>query len=171
MSLQLVVDGPAVRNVPMPEMHSFIAAQRTQLAWLSRAPALAQVWEATETETRVAGMMVDAGEDKWSTQPWRRQLRCAADYDRQVDREHLVSELLREGHTKDAELVWLAGGIQAAAFPRSLSIHQVERFSESLVERLARARTDEEILQLVHLRRNAEELARRMINWANRNHP
>jgi hypothetical protein len=167
MSLQLVVNGPADRNVAMPEMHSFITAQRTQLAQLARAPALAQVWEVAEMETRVVGIVADGREQSWGHQHWRRQLRVGDDYVRQVDREQLVGELLREGHTTDAELVWLAGGIQAAAFPHWLSIQQVVRFAESLGERLGRARTDDEMLQLALLRRHAENLAWRMIDWAN----
>jgi hypothetical protein len=152
----------------MPEMLSFITAQRLQLARLARTPALAQVREVAEAETRVAGMMGDGSEETWSTQHWRGQLQEREAYHRQVDREQLVGRLLREGHTTDAELVWLAGGIQAAAFPRSLSIHQVVSFADSLSERLARARTDDEMLQLALLRRHAEGLARRMIDWANR---
>ncbi|HLL04871.1 MAG TPA: hypothetical protein VK539_30070 [Myxococcaceae bacterium] len=168
MSLQLVVDGQAAQNVPLPEIHSFITAQRTQLARLSRAPALAGMWEVAESETRVVGMMGDGSADPWSTQHWRGQLQSRESYERQVDREQLVGKLLREGHSTDAELVWLAGGIQAAAFPRSLSIRQVVHFSERLSERLAKARTDDEMLQLALLRRHAEGLARRMIDWANR---
>jgi hypothetical protein len=167
MSLQLVVDGQAAQSVPMFEMHTFISAQRTQLARLAKAPALAPVREVAEAETRVAGVVTEGGENAWSNQPWRRQLRVREDYERQVDRERLLGELLREGHSTDAELVWLAGGIQAAAFPRSLSIHQVVRFAEGLSERLVRARNDDELLQLALLRRHAEDLARRMIDWAN----
>jgi hypothetical protein len=167
MSLQLSVDGLAAGNVPVPEIHSFIAAQRTQLARLSRAPALAQMWEVAETETRVAGVMDGSG-GTWSHPHWRRQLRVSADFERQVDREQVVGKLLREGHSTNAEWVWLAGGIQAAAFPRSLSIRQVVHFAESLGERLSRARTDDEMLQVALLRRHAEGLAWRMIDWANR---
>ncbi|HEX8704069.1 MAG TPA: hypothetical protein VF815_34875 [Myxococcaceae bacterium] len=168
MSLQLMVDGLAAQNVPLPEMHSFITAQRTQLARLSRAPALAQMWEVAETETRVAGMMMDGSADPWSHPHWRRQLKVSGDFDRQVDREQVVNRLLREGHSTNAELVWLAGGIHAAAFPGSLSIRQVVRFAESLGERLARARTDDELLQVALLRRHAEGLAWRMVDWSNR---
>jgi len=167
MSLQLAVDGQAARNVPLPEIHSFITAQRTQLAQLSRAPALADMWEVAEAETRVVAMMADGSADPWSTQHWRGQLQARERYERQMDREQLVAKLLLETHATDAELVWLAGGIQAAAFPRSLSIRQVVHFAESLSGRLAQARTEDEMLQLALLRRHAESLARRMIDWTN----
>lgn len=167
MSLQLTVNGLAAQNVPMPEMHSFITAQRTQLARLAQAPAVAQVWEVAETETRVAGV-VDGSTERWSHPHWLRQLRTSGDFERQVDRERVVNRLLREGHSTNAEQVWLAGGIDAAAFPRSLSIRQVVRFAEALGERLSRARTDEEMLQVALLRRHAEGLAWQLIDWANR---
>jgi len=168
MSLQLSVDGLAAQNVPLPEMHSFITAQRMQLAQLARAPAMARMWEAAETETRVAGMVTDGSADPWSHLHWRRQLRVGGDFERQVDREQVVGRLLREGHSTNAEQVWLAGGIQAAAFPGSLSIGQVVRFAESLSERLARARTNDEMLQVALLRRHAEGLAWQLIDWSNR---
>jgi hypothetical protein len=168
MSLQLAVNGLAAENVPMPEMHSFITAQRTQLAQLSRAPALAQMWEVAETETRVAGVREGGSTDAWSHPHWRRQLKAGADFERQVEREQVVNKLLREGHSTNAEQVWLAGGIDAAAFPHSLSIRQVVRFAEALGERLSRARTDDEMLQVALLRRHAEGLAWQLIDWANR---
>jgi hypothetical protein len=169
MSLQLAVDGLTAQNVRMPEMQSFITAQRAQLARLSRALAVSQMWEVAEEETRVAGV-VDGSTDVWNHPHWRRQLRASGHFDRQVDREEVVSKLMREGHATDAELVWLAGGIEAAAFPRTLSIRQVVGFAESLGERLSRARTDDEMLKVALLRRHAEGLAWRMIDWANRGH-
>jgi len=159
MSRQLAVDGLAAQNVPMPEMHSFLTAQR---------PALARLWEVEESETRVAGALVEGSANGWSHPHWRRQLRTSGDFERQVDREQVLSKLMREGPATDAELMWLAGGIDAAAFPCLLSIRQVVRFAESLGERLSRARTDDEMLRVALLRRHAEGLAWRMIDWANR---
>jgi hypothetical protein len=167
MSLQVAVEIPGSLSGPIPEMHSFIAAQRAQLARLSRARTLEAMWELAENETRVADMLPDEEQDAWYLLPWRRQLLRPEDYNRRVDREELVAQLLREGFTTDAELARLAGGLKAAAFPLTLSIRQVVQFSETLTERLANARTEDEALQLVHLRRNTEDLARRMISWAN----
>lgn len=155
-------------GTPFPELHTFMATQRAQLDELSRAAAMAPMQELLEAETRVAEVAQGGKVDIWSGQVWRRNLRNPRDYDRQVDRDPLVSRLLMAGHTTDAELAWLASGIHAAAFPSTLSIRQVVQFAESLNERIRHSRSDDELLQLVHLRRNAEDLAWRMLEWANR---
>ncbi|MDY7226839.1 hypothetical protein [Hyalangium rubrum] len=164
MSLQPVVNVPGTLEGPPPEMPSSVATQHAQP---SRAPALAPMWEILEAETRGSEAGRDEKVDGWSGQPWRRQLKNPRDYERQVARDPLVGRLLCEGHATDAEMAWLAGGIQAAASPRTLSIRQVVVFAEGLNGRIARARSDDELLQLVYLRRNAEDLAWRMLDWAN----
>ncbi|NRD51032.1 hypothetical protein HRD50_41700, partial [Corallococcus exiguus] len=61
----------------------------------------------------------------------------------------------------------VAGFVGALEDRASLSIGQVLRFVDGVRVRMALACTDDEVLQLAYLRRNAEELAERMIDWAN----
>ncbi|MBZ4331991.1 hypothetical protein NR800_33450 [Corallococcus interemptor] len=104
------------------------------------------------------------GEARWEAQPWRLQLQDARAHEHRVARPVLVAALLAEGFTAEAEVAGFAGALEDRA---SLSIGQVLRFVDSLRVRLALARTDDEVLQLAYLRRHAEELAERMIDWAN----
>ncbi|MHA7628214.1 hypothetical protein [Corallococcus sp. M7] len=104
------------------------------------------------------------GAARWEAQPWRLQLQDARAHEHRVARSVLVAALLAEGCAAEAEVAGFAGALEDRA---SLSIGQVLRFVDSLRVRLALARTDDEVLQLAYLRRNAEELAERMIDWAN----
>ncbi|NVJ17590.1 hypothetical protein HV826_25995 [Myxococcus sp. AM010] len=106
----------------------------------------------------------DASLVRWESQPWRRQLRDAAEYERPVARAALVQALLAEGLTMDADAARFAG---ASEDRDCISIAQVLRFADTLVLRMALACTDDHVLQLAHLRRDAEDLAERMIEWAN----
>ncbi|RKH34613.1 hypothetical protein D7X12_34870 [Corallococcus sicarius] len=106
----------------------------------------------------------DAARARWEAQPWRRQLQEAREHERRVARAALVEALLAEGHTVEADVAGFAGAQEDRG---ALSIGQVVRFAEGLRARLGQARTDDELLQLAYLRRNAEELAERMIDWAN----
>ncbi|RKG61534.1 hypothetical protein D7V80_34155 [Corallococcus sp. CA054B] len=100
----------------------------------------------------------------WEAQPWRLQLQDARAREHRVARSVLVAALLAEGFTAEAEVAGFAGALEDRA---SLSIGQVLRFVDGLRVRMALACTDDEVLQLAYLRRNAEELAERMIDWAN----
>ncbi|MBN9688122.1 MULTISPECIES: hypothetical protein [unclassified Corallococcus] len=104
------------------------------------------------------------GAARWEAQPWRLQLQDARAHEQRVARPVLVAALLAEGCTAEAEVAGFAGALEDRA---SLSIGQVLRFVDSLRVRMSLARTDDEVLQLAYLRRNAEELAERMIDWAN----
>ncbi|WP_426749134.1 hypothetical protein [Myxococcus sp. Y35] len=106
----------------------------------------------------------DASLTRWESQPWRRQLRDAAEYERPVARDALVQALMAEGLTMDADAARFAGTSEDRD---CISIAQVLRFADSLALRMALACTDDHVLQLAHLRRNAEDLAERMIEWAN----
>ncbi|MCP3144269.1 hypothetical protein LXT23_43825 [Pyxidicoccus sp. QH1ED-7-1] len=81
-----------------------------------------------------------------------------------MSRGALVQALVAEGLMVDAELARFAG---AAEDRDCISIAQVVRFADTVALRMVLARTDDQVLQLAHLRRNAEELAGRMIDWAN----
>ncbi|WP_208723226.1 hypothetical protein, partial [Corallococcus llansteffanensis] len=106
----------------------------------------------------------DAARARWEAQPWRRQLQEAREHERRVGRAALVEALLSEGHEVEADVARFAGAQEDRG---ALSIGQVVRFADGLRARLGQARTDDELLQLAYLRRNAEELAERMIDWAN----
>ncbi|RKI49472.1 hypothetical protein D7X55_35750 [Corallococcus sp. AB049A] len=80
-----------------------------------------------------------------------------------VSRSALVAALLAEGCAAEAEVAGFAASLED---PASLSIGQVLRFVDGLRVRMALARTDDEVLQLACLRRDAEELAERMMDWA-----
>lgn len=108
----------------------------------------------------------DAAWARWQTQPWRRQLRRPEDYTRKLDRKALVERLVRENLTPAAELAWLAGGIEAESSPEHLTIQQVVRFADLLLERVASARPDE-LIQATYVQRNAVGLANRMIDQVN----
>ncbi|WP_244222292.1 hypothetical protein [Corallococcus exercitus] len=101
---------------------------------------------------------------RWEAQPWRRQLQDARSREHRVARSALVAALLAEGCAVEADVARFAGALEDRA---SLSIGQVLRFADSVRVRMALACTDDEVLQLAYLRRNAEELAERMIDWAN----
>jgi len=102
--------------------------------------------------------------DPARARPWRRQLRNPGEYETPVARAVLVQALVAEGLPVDAEVARYAG---TAEDRDCISIAQVVRFADALALRVALARTDDEMLQLVHLLRNTEELAERMIEWAN----
>ncbi|MFP2933797.1 hypothetical protein ACLESO_53425 [Pyxidicoccus sp. 3LG] len=106
----------------------------------------------------------DPARTRWEAQPWKRQLRNPAEYEHPVSRGALVQALGAEGLTVDAELARFAGATEDRD---CISIAQVVRFADTLALRMALAHTDDQVLQLAHLRRNAEELAERMIDWAN----
>ena len=106
----------------------------------------------------------DPARVRWEAKTWKRQLRRPEEYETPVARGALVQALVAEGHAVDAEVARFAG---AAEDGDCISIAQVVRFADTLSLRIALARTDDEVLQLAHLRRNAEELAERMIDWAN----
>ena len=106
----------------------------------------------------------DPARARWEAQPWKRQLQDPGEYENPVARDALVKALLAEGHTVDAEVARFAGTAEDRV---CISIAQVVRFADTLALRMALARTDDQVLQLAHLRRNAEELAERMIDWAN----
>ncbi|HZI12635.1 MAG TPA: hypothetical protein VE153_19790 [Myxococcus sp.] len=101
---------------------------------------------------------------RWEAQSWRSQLRDPAEYERTVARGALVLALLAEGLTVEAEVARFAGTQEEAG---CISIAQVVRFADALVQRMVLARTDDAVLQLAHLCRDAESLAERMIDWAN----
>ncbi|RJS17435.1 hypothetical protein DRW03_28260 [Corallococcus sp. H22C18031201] len=115
-------------------------------------------------DTRSTWVAKDPARLRWEAQPWKRQLRHPAEYEHPVARQALVEALVTEGHGVDAEVARFAGVLEDRFY---VSIAQVVRFADGLTRRLALARTDDEVLQLAHLRRNAEELAERMIEWAN----
>ncbi|WP_223642443.1 hypothetical protein [Corallococcus sp. EGB] len=104
------------------------------------------------------------GGARWRAQPRRLQLRDTREREHRVTRSALVAALLAEGCSAEAEVAGFAGALEDQV---SLSIEQVLRFVDSLRVRMALAHTDDEVLQLAYLRRNAEELAERMIDWAN----
>jgi hypothetical protein len=106
----------------------------------------------------------DLARARWEARPRRRQLRNPGKYETRVARAVLVQALGAEGLAVDAEVARYAG---AAEDRDCISIAQVVRFADALALRVALARTDDEMLQLVHLLRNTEELAERMIEWAN----
>ncbi len=106
------------------------------------------------------------GEDggaRWKAQPWRRQRQGARAREHRVARSALAAALLAEGFTAEAEVAGFAGALED---PGALSIEQVLRFVDGLRVRMALAHTDDEVLQLACLRRDAEELAKRMMAWA-----
>ncbi len=106
----------------------------------------------------------DLARARWEAQPWRSQLSNPAEYEHPVGRGALVKALVAEGLGVEAELARFAGVPEDTD---CISIAQVVRFADSLARRIALARTDDEVLQLAYLRRNAEDLAERMIDWAN----
>ena len=105
----------------------------------------------------------DVAHTRWEAQPWRRRLQQVREHERRVARAALVEALLAEGHAAEADVAGFAGAQEDRS---ALSIGQVVRFADGLKARLGQARTDDELLQLAYLRRNAEELAERMIDWA-----
>ncbi|WP_375756624.1 hypothetical protein [Corallococcus exercitus] len=119
---------------------------------------------AMESRTQGGPESVDPGGARWESQPWRRQLQDARSREHRVPRAALVAALLAEGCAVEADVARFAGALEDRA---SLSIGQVLRFADSVRVRMALACTDDEVLQLAYLRRNAEELAERMIDWAN----
>ncbi|NBD07600.1 MULTISPECIES: hypothetical protein [Corallococcus] len=106
----------------------------------------------------------DVSMARWEAQPWRRQLQVPRAHEQRVARGALVDALLSEGCSVEADVARFAGAMEDRA---SISIGQVVRFADGLRLRLTQARSDDEVLQLAYLRRNAEELAERMIDWAN----
>ncbi|WP_244238528.1 hypothetical protein [Corallococcus terminator] len=106
----------------------------------------------------------DSARERWEAQPWRRQLQDPRDHEHRVARPALVESLLAEGFAVEADVARFAGMLEDRG---ALSIGQVVRFADGLRVRMAQATTDDEVLQLAYLRRNAEELAERMIDWAN----
>lgn len=127
-------------------------------------PVVVGVQDRLGGEPRSTWVAVDPARARWEAQPWKRQLRNPAEYEHPVARQALVEGLVAEGHTVDAEVARFAGVMEDRFY---ISIAQVVRFADGLTRRLARARSDDEVLQLAHLRRNAEDLAERMIEWAN----
>ncbi len=103
---------------------------------------------------------------RWQAQPWRRQLHCFEDSTRPLERQSLVKRLVREGMTPAAELAWLACHIEVEASPEHLTIQQVVRFADSLMEHVANA-GPAELVHATFLQRNAVGLANRMIEWVN----
>ncbi|WP_205522664.1 hypothetical protein [Myxococcus eversor] len=101
---------------------------------------------------------------RWESQPWRRQLRNPEEFETPVSRSALVKALQDEHLDVDAEVARFAGVGEDAD---CISIAQVVRFADLLVRRMTLAESDDQMLQLAHLRRNAEDLAERMIEWAN----
>jgi hypothetical protein len=93
----------------------------------------------------------------------RRQPQDPRAREHRVSRSALVAALLAEGCAAEAEVA----GFAALEDPASLSIGQVLRFVDGLRVRMALADSDDEVLQLACLRRDAEELAERMMDWAN----
>jgi hypothetical protein len=122
-------------------------------------------------ETRARGMVQVGGGDparaSWEAQPWRRQLQDMRAYERHVSRAALVDALLAEGCMVEADVARFAGSLEEREV---LSIGQVLRYAAGLRERMARAGTDDEMLQLTYLRHHAEQLVERMIDWANTGH-
>lgn len=106
----------------------------------------------------------DSARARWEAKPWKAQLRKPEEYETPVARDALVQALVAEGLTVDAEVARFAGAVEDGD---CISIAQVVRFADTVALRMALARTDDQVLQLAHLRRNAEELAERMIDWAN----
>ncbi|GMU02856.1 hypothetical protein KH5H1_69760 [Corallococcus caeni] len=120
--------------------------------------------QAMESRTQGGPEPVGTGGARWEAQPWRRQLQDGRSREHRVPRSALVAALLAEGCAVEADVARFAGVLEDRA---SLSIGQVLRFVDSVRVRMALACTDDEVLQLAYLRRNAEELAERMIDWAN----
>ncbi|WP_246357729.1 hypothetical protein [Pyxidicoccus fallax] len=127
-------------------------------------PAVAGMQQLGGTHSLTQRVSRDPARMRWEAQPWKRQLRNPEEYEHPVAREALVQALMVEGHTVDAEVARFAGASEDRV---CISIAQVVRFADTLALRMALARTDDQVLQLAHLRRNAEELAERMIDWAN----
>ena len=118
----------------------------------------------TRAQRKPAQARKDASLTRWESQPWRRQLRDAAEYEHPVARSALVQALMAEGLMMDADAARFAG---ASEDRDCISIAQVLRFADTLALRMVMACTDDHVLQLAHLRRDAEALAERMIEWAN----
>jgi hypothetical protein len=122
-------------------------------------------------ETRSRAMVQVGGGDAvrahWEAQPWRRQLQDLRAYERRVPRAALVEALLAEGCSVEADVARFAGSGEER---ETLGIGQVMRYAASLRERMTRAGSDDEMLQLSYLRHHAEQLAERMIDWANTGH-
>lgn len=127
-------------------------------------PALAGMQGMRAVHSLTQRVSRDPARRRWEAQPWKRQLRDPEEYENPVARDALVQALMAEGHAVDAEVARFAGAAEDQA---CISIAQVVRFADTLALRMALARTDDQVLQLAHLRRNAEELAERMIEWAN----
>ncbi|AKF79825.1 hypothetical protein MFUL124B02_06555 [Myxococcus fulvus 124B02] len=106
----------------------------------------------------------DPARVRWESQPWRRQLRNPEEFETPVSRSALVKALQDEQLEVDAEVARFAGASEDAD---CISIAQVVRFAELLTRRMTLADADDQVLQLAHLRRNTEDLAERMIEWAN----
>ncbi|WP_240359057.1 hypothetical protein [Pyxidicoccus trucidator] len=127
-------------------------------------PGLAGMQGMRSTPSRTQRALRDPARTRWEAQSWRRQLRDPGEYETPVARGALVQALVAEGLTVDAEVARYAGTSEDKDI---ISVAQVVRFADTLALRMALARTDDEVLQLAHLRRNAVELAERMIEWAN----
>ncbi|QSQ10853.1 hypothetical protein [Myxococcus landrumensis] len=106
----------------------------------------------------------DPARVRWESQPWRRQLRNPDGFEARVSRAQLVAMLLAENLDVDAEVARFAGASEDA---EHLTILQVLRFADLLTRRMHLAESDDQMLQLAHLRRNTEDLAERMIEWTN----
>ncbi len=115
---------------------------------------------------RSAPVPMDPTWARWQAQPWRRQLHRFEDSTRRLERHLLVRWLMREGLTPAAELAGLAGHIGAETSPDFLTIQQVVRFADSLMEHVANA-GPAELVHATFLQRNAVGLANRMIEWVN----
>ncbi|WP_338870281.1 hypothetical protein [Myxococcus stipitatus] len=101
---------------------------------------------------------------RWEAMRWRRQLRNPDGFEARVSRAQLVAMLLAENMDVDAEVARFAG---AADDAENITILQVLRFADLLTRRMHLAGSDDQLLQLAHLRRNTEDLAERMIEWTN----
>lgn len=127
-------------------------------------PAVAGMQGLKGTPSLTQRVLRDPARARWEARSWRRQLRNPGEYETPVARGALVRALVDEGLPVDAEVARYAGATEDRD---CISIAQVVRFADTLALRMVLARTDDEVLQLAHLRRNAEELAERMIEWAN----
>ncbi|NTX09264.1 hypothetical protein HUA76_00595 [Myxococcus sp. CA056] len=129
--------------------------------WSPARPGMQGMMSAQPMRNRV---LRDPVRVRWESQPWRRQLRNPEEFETPVSRSALVKALLDEQLEVDAEVARFAGAAEDAD---CISIAQVVRFADLLMRRMTLAESDDQMLQLAHLRRNAEDLAERMTEWAN----
>ncbi|MCE9669230.1 hypothetical protein LY474_15575 [Myxococcus stipitatus] len=127
-------------------------------------PAFTGMQARVNTPPRWNRVSRDPARVRWEAQPWRRQLRDPQEFETPVSRTALVKALVDEGLEVDAEVARFAG---LAEDTDCISIAQVVRFSDLLTRRMTLAESDDQLLQLAHLRRNTQDLAERMIDWAN----